>query len=240
MTTSTTTPSPQEAFAAYREAQIQAANLPEDRGLNHIGRIQAKAAILRPAREALAAAIASLAPADEATDPVAPVLDARRARSGDEERLHARQREIVQAQMASGKSLAKIIDQADEMRLAAILSGLDDDPAVLASSEPEAVAAEVRERVFDRLVALGAEDAVAANAQVREAQGTAAWHAVLTELRTNQGVPMSARSALHAADPEGYKAAISRDTDRPLGENIVHLDREASRILAAADNLGDA
>lgn len=64
-----------------------------------------------------------------------------------------------------------------------------------------------------------------------------AWHAVLTELHTNQGVPMSTRSALHAADPGGYAAAISRDTDRPLAENNSHLDREAFRILAAADNV---
>lgn len=236
MTTSTTAPA--SAFAAYRDAQARAVNLPDDGTLTRVGRIRAQAAILRPARDALAAAIP--APSDQAADPVASVLAARRAKNADDVALHTRQREIVHAQLATGRQLAAIIDQADESRLAAIIDGLDDDPAVLASSDPDGVAAEVRERVFARLVALGTEDAVTAAAQVRESQAAAAWHAALTELHSASGLSYPTRAALHDADPEGYAATIAADADRTAAENVVHLDRETARVLAAADNLGDA
>ncbi|MGH3689690.1 MAG: hypothetical protein ACRDT7_06010 [Microbacterium sp.] len=131
--------------------------------------------------------------------------------------LHTRQRQIVRAQLGTGRQLAAIIDQADESRLAAIVDGLDDDPAVLASSAPECVAAEVRERVFARLVALGAEDAVTAAAQVRESQAATAWHAALTELHSTSGLSYPTRAALHDADPRrGRRPHRSRER-RALG-----------------------
>lgn len=231
MTTSTT--DPRQAFAAYRAAQAQAVNLPEDANLSPTGRIRAQAAILQPAREALAAAIPALPDAATA-DPVAPVLAARRPRTADDVAVQGREREKVRAMIASGRNLARIIDAADELRLSAILDGLEDDPEVLGSSDPEAAAAEVRERIFARLVAVGAEDAVQAAAEVREVQTAAAWHATLSELHGSpSGLSIRSRTALHAADPEGYAATIALDAQRPDAENVGRLDRETARILHA-------
>mgnify|MGYP001111356613 CR=1 FL=1 len=209
MTTSTT--DPRQAFTAYRAAQARAVNLPDDATLSPLGRIRAQGAILRPAREALAAALHPL-PEASAADPVAPVLATRRPRTADD----------------------------DEPRLAAILDGLEDDPEVLGSSDPEA-AAEVGERIFARLVAVGAEDAVQAATELREHQATAAWHATLTELHDSpSGLSIRARTALHAADPEGYAATIALDAQRPDAENVARLDRETARILRADDSAPEA
>lgn len=231
MTTSTT--DPREAFAAYRAAQAQAVNLPDDGTLSPLGRVRAQAAILQPAREALAAAIPAL-PEAAVADPVAPVLAARRPRTADDVAVQGREREKVRAMIAAGRNLAQIIAQADEPRLAAILDGLDDDPEVLGSSHPDAAAAEVRERIFARLVAVGADDAVQAAAELREVQTVSAWHATLSELHDSpNGLSIRARTALHAADPEGYAATVAADAQRPDAESAVRLDRETARILHA-------
>ena len=238
MTTSTT--DPRQAFTAYRAAQARAVNLPDDASLSPIGRIRAQAAILRPAREALAAALPPL-PEASAADPVAPGLAARRPRTADDVAVQGREREKVRAMIAAGRNLARIIDAADEPRLSAILDGLEDDPEVLGSSDPEAAAAEVRERIFARLVAVGAEEAVQAAAELREHQATAAWHATLTELHDSpSGLSIRARTALHAADPEGYAATIALDAQRPDAENVARLNRETARILHTDDSTPEA
>ncbi len=142
----------------------------------------------------------------------ADVLAARLPRTADTVAVQGREREKVAALIASGRRLDRIVADADEVRLSAILDDIETMPGVLQSSDPEGVAAELRDLAFDRLVALGAPDAVAAaEAEAVDAPGIA-WSRLLTEAL--EGEPsIGAKQAVYRADRAGYDAVLSNDPD---------------------------
>ena len=104
---------------------------------------------------------------------------------------------------------------------------IDTLPEVVSSDAPDAVVAEVRSLVFERLAEAGDEGA----AQVRAAQQAVAapnaWRRVLTEALVGQP-SLSAQTELHQADPEGF-AAMDRSefasADIDADQRVQALDR---------------
>ncbi|MBF4606934.1 hypothetical protein [Curtobacterium sp. VKM Ac-1393] len=172
---------------------------------------RARATAIRTADAAHAeVAAAARAARDALTGPSrADVLTGRAPATADQVAVATIQRAQVQTLLDHGRTILDVIDAADENRVAALLSMVETLPDVLNATEPDALAVELQDRLFDRLVALGEADAVAAKQREATLAPLAAWAAVLTESENGGEVTSGARSALFRADEVGYQRVFA-------------------------------
>lgn len=187
-----------------------------------------RAQMLRAARDRLAAAIPEV---PESSAPKrADVVAARLPRTADDVAAQGREREKILALLDAGRSLGSLVAQADEVRLAAIIDSIETLPGVLASSDPEGVAAELRDLAFRRLVDLGAPDAVAVAHAEAVTAPTAAWSRLMREALDGEPT-LGARQAVYQADRPGYEAVLATDPD--LGDAVRRATSAVERIGTA-------
>lgn len=169
------------------------------------------------------AAAAARAARDALTGPSrSDVLAGRQPATADAVAVASIQRAQVQALLDHGRSIHDVLEAADEARVSALLSMVETLPDVLTSTEPEQVAAEIQSRLFDRLVALGAADAVAAQQHEVALAPLAAWADVMTEAENGGEVTPGARSRLYAADPAGYDRVFASPEVYALDTNSIN------------------
>lgn len=162
----------------------------------------------------------------------AAVLDALRPTTADAVAVQGREWSKVEALLGDdgGRVLPRIIDQSDATRLAAILDHIETWEPVLRSGEGDAILAELRGRIFDRLVALGDADAVLVAETAQANAPVAAWAQVMTEALDGD-VSVDARTAVHRADLPGYDYALA---DLPLlADAVRHIDVRGERAGTA-------
>lgn len=142
----------------------------------------------------------------------------------------------VEKLLGAGRNFARIIEQADRGRLAAILDQLPTHLDAQADNDDEQTAAivgEVQELVFSRLVALGDEDAAKA-VEAEKATGTAAaWEQVIHEALSGDGeVTIEAWSALNRFAPDEREVAQGDDPMEAatISGKVQALDAVASNI----------
>lgn len=205
--TITTTPHA-AAFRRYREQRAAAVQFTNP-DLNPAALTRRRSDLARAAKAELAGAIP---PLPDQTGPTrADVLASRAPRTADEVAVAQHELGKVLQLLDAGRSLTDIIASADGARAAAIADGIETLPDVLTRGDGAMIAEETRARVFDRLVQLGAPDAVAASVHEQESAPILAWHRVMTGL-VEGDLTLDARSALYRADPEGYAQTFSADS----------------------------
>ncbi|RIJ19410.1 hypothetical protein DZF97_00715 [Clavibacter nebraskensis] len=133
------------------------------------------------------------------------VLEARSPQNASDVALQGREREKVATLLQAGRPLPEIIAEASPLRVAAILD--DWEQLVQEDPSPQVAAAELRDAVFARLVALGEPDAVRVASVEADTAQLDAWSRVLTEVQ-GRAITMGTRQALKSADPEGYQVAF--------------------------------
>ncbi len=209
----------QVARDAAAQAAVNMRN--DDLTPDALDRARASAIRTADATHAEAAAVARAA-RDALTGPSrADVLTGRAPANADQVAVATIQRTQVQALLDHGRTIFDVIDAADENRVTALLSMVETLPDVLSATEPEAVAAELQDRLFDRLVALGAADAVAARQHEAALAPLAAWAAVLSESENGGEVTSGARSALFRADEAGYQRVFASDAAYALDSQAI-------------------
>jgi hypothetical protein len=168
------------------------------------------------------AAAAARAARDALTGPTrGDVLASHAPATADQVAVATIQRAQVQALLDHGRTILDVIDAADVNRVSALLSMVETLPDVLSATEPEAVAAELQDRLFDRLVTLGAADALAAQRHEAALAPLAAWAAVLSESENGGEVTPGARSALYRADEAGYQRVFASDVAYSLDAQAI-------------------
>lgn len=200
-----------EAYAAYRASSRDAVRFTDPNWTNSaITRERARR--LTAAREALRRALPAEPKAAEG-DPSkrAEALAALLPRDAKSIAVTAHEWAKVSALLDAGRSLARMLQQAERTRLAAILDQLPTRLAV-ESPDPSGAIAEVEGMIFDRLVALGDRSATLAQAYDAVVARDAAWRAVILETIEAGAPTVSSLSALHYQSAEEYRA--TRD-DRP-------------------------
>lgn len=138
-----------------------------------------------------------------------PALDPLRPTTADGVAVQAREWRKVEALLAAGRNLGRIIANADRDRLAAIADGIEVMPEVLNSADGERIAEEVRGAVFDRLVALGDKEAVRIAAEEAAAAPVLAARAYLVDTLDRGAPGYDGLAPIHAVDPTLY--ALLRD-----------------------------
>ncbi len=211
MTITTLAAHPATALRAFRDALVAAPQYVDPR-LSTAANGEERAKIIRGAYSALAAAVPEL---PQRTVTRADVLAARAPKTADEVAIQAREREKVDALLAAGRPFADIVSEASDVRIAALIDSLE----TTAATEP-GEAAEREELLVDRLVALGAADAVTAATEDRDNAATTAWNAVLSEALVSGEVSVANRTAVFHADEEGYAQAFSA-SDVPVDWSAV-------------------
>lgn len=227
---STTTPAPfADTVAAYLAA-LRAASEYADADLTPEALTRRREELTTAAHRALTGQLDALP--DPGDDPRTAALDALRATTADDVAVQGREREKVTTLLASGKSLDRIIAEADAVRVAAILDNLEVMPDVLASDTPGAIIAEVRALAFDRLAEVGDPGAVAAAAAHSEWAATAARRNVLGSIAQG-AVSTAALTALYHADPEGYQVAAGVHEVGSLIADAPRIARRTEQLAAA-------
>jgi len=110
--------------------------------------------------------------------------------------------------MDSGRSLEQVIQSASPARLRAIAAHIETLPEALKSPDAEGVIAEVKSRVFDRLVDSPDADAAKVAEAHRTASASNAWREFLTGALEGEAT-LGQQTAVAKADPEGF-AALDR------------------------------
>jgi hypothetical protein len=200
MTTTETANPAASAYRAFREALVSAPTYTDPR-LTGTANGEERAKLIRSARAALAAAIPEV---PQRTVTRADVFAARAPKTADDVAIQGREREKIMELRQAGQSFAQIIGNASEVRVAALIDVVEG----IAAAEP-AQSAELSELLYDRLVALGAQDAVTAAAEDQATTATTAWHDALTEASEVGEVSVRNRTAVYLADPDGYSQAFS-------------------------------
>ncbi|WP_336631114.1 MULTISPECIES: hypothetical protein [unclassified Microbacterium] len=140
-------------------------------------------------------------------DPRGAVVSALAPCTADQVAVTAHAWQKVAARLDAGQSLHTLVTTADRATLAAILDGLPTRPEVLEQQDGgAAIVAEVQALAFDRLVELGDEAAVSAQAQTAILDQADAWSDYLAALAEPGEPSLAVVSALHRADPEGLAA----------------------------------
>jgi hypothetical protein len=127
----------------------------------------------------------------------------------------------VQALLDHGRTIVDVVDAADENRLAALLSKVEISLQVRSGTEPEAVAADLQDRLFGRLVALGAADALAAQPHEAAVAPLAVGTAVVSESDNGGEVTSGSRCALFQADEAGDQRVFASDADYALDSRLI-------------------
>jgi len=178
--------------------------------------VQRADAQFEAAVEVTAAALAS------ATGPTrTDVYAARRPADADSIAIAQHEQAKVHAMLDGGSRLDQIIAQADERRSDALFDMIDTLPEVLSGGDG---ADEYRGAIFNRLVQLGAPDAVAAHAHETAVAPLAGWADAMAQAKAHtSAVSMLARMNVAASDPTGYArtfgaasawSPVDRDVDR--------------------------
>lgn len=172
----------------------------DDPNLSEQGKFEKRRATIKRAQSALSAHL----PAEQAVPDRAAALDALRPTTADGVAVQAREWQKVEALLAAGRNLRHIIGNADRPRLAAIADGIEVMPDVLNSADGEAIAREVRDVVFARLVALGDEVAVRIADEEAAAAPVIAARAYLTDTLDRGAPGYDGLAAIHRVDPTLY------------------------------------
>lgn len=177
----------------------------DDRNLSPHGVHERRRATIAQAQEALSAHLpAELPKVDRST-----ALDALRPQTIDEVAVQGREWRKVEALRAAGRRLESIIAGADRTRLAAIADSIETMDEVLNTPAGDDIAAELRDVVFARLVALGDEEAVRIAAEEAAAAPVLAARAYLVDTLDRGAPGYDGLAAIHAVDPTLY--ALLRD-----------------------------
>ncbi|GEC74000.1 hypothetical protein [Microbacterium maritypicum] len=151
--------------------------------------------------DVIRARLTAALPAEPTTPDRQPVLDALAPKDADMIALQAHQWSKVRALLDAGRDLPSIIQDADRLRLAAILDHLGTMPEVLEDSRPEEVVEFIQGAVWDRLVQVDpAAERIAAIERTN--QPAIAWRAILEGLAATGEVRFEGRVLLHQVDPE--------------------------------------
>ncbi|WP_405372298.1 MULTISPECIES: hypothetical protein [unclassified Microbacterium] len=142
------------------------------------------------------------------------VLDALKPRTADDLALAARECEKVTARRAAGQPIEAIIATADRSRLAAILDDVEVADDVLASAHGDAIIAERKAAIFDRLAEID-DDARAVIDAEAAAEPAQAWAAVFEDIGQYGLAGMGSKTALYRVDPSAYSLveAAEREID---------------------------
>lgn len=155
------------------------------------------------------------------------VLRARRPSTSDAIAVVRHEQDTVRALLGQDVPLARIVAEADERRLDALLDMIETLPGVVSSGDAATVAAELRADLFERLVALGAPDAVEAAEHARNVAPVEAWAAALSEAARGP-VTIPVRQRIREVDPDGYGRTFGVFAGLPM------IDRDLARLRATS------
>lgn len=225
-----------EALKKFNNAQKAAVSFKDDNWTNSaITRERVKR--LNQARAELLATVPE-APTQVDTSARSGVVAALLPSTADSAAITANEWSKVEKLLGAGRNFVRIIEQADKRRLAAIIDQLPthlDAQADNSDEETAEIVAEVQDRVFQRLVELGDEDAAKALQGESGTRKQAAWERVVRE--TIKGdVSIEAWSDLNRAAPD--ERAIAQDDDAGEAADVAHkvqaLDAVARNINTEA------
>lgn len=178
--------------------------------------------------------LSALLPAEPAATDRAPAFDALRAQTADQVAVQVREWDKVGALMDAGRPLGGIIARADRIRLAAIADMVETLPEVLASNDGDAIAQEVQDAIFDRLVALGDTEAVNVAAQEAAVAPVLAARGYLTATLDTGTPDYTALAAVHAADRDVYASL----RDLAYRHDVAAIQRMIRTVRVAAERGG--
>ncbi|KAA9110369.1 hypothetical protein [Microbacterium rhizomatis] len=215
----------QDAYAKYR-SDIASAVRYTHRDLTNTGTVRQRHAHIMKARAELVSKIPSAPDPSLLTDRRPGVLAKLAPTNADQVALDGREWAKVQAMLKAGLTIQQIAHDATTVeRLAAIANNVEIWAYGLNTNSPEGFAQDVREFVFDRLVAMGHEEAVGATVVDQTYRSTAAWHQFLSD--TIEGKGNASIQGLYEFDRDGYEAVLAVNSQlNPAGE----IDREAARL----------
>lgn len=216
----------QDAYTQYR-ADLAKATTYTHRDLTNSGRIRQRHARVMQARAGLVNKMPSAPDPSVFADRRPGVLAKFAPKTADAVAVQGSEWAKVQAILKSGRVLQSVVLEASSLdRLAAIVNNVEIWAYSKDTNNPEGYANDIRELVFDRLVALGHEGAVAAQSIDETFKTAQAWHDFLTE--TIEGkVGGKATMALYKADPEGYAAVQAANAQFNMAGDT---DEEAKRL----------
>ena len=139
------------------------------------------------------------------------VFEALAPKNADEVALQRAECDTVSTLIAAGRSLEKLILEANPLRLAAIGQWIEVSDEALASQDRSGVIAETRQLVFQQLVAAGVTEAVRVGDVTRDANVVSAWRNVLVE-PLEDAASLPALSRIARLDSEGYRALDIAET----------------------------
>ena len=150
------------------------------------------------------------------------VLDTLKPRTADDVALHAREREKVAALIAAGRTIDDVIANADSVRLAAILDGVETSDDVLKSSHGSEIVAERTSAIFDRLAEIEPAARKIADAEAAAAPGEA-WRAIFADVAEQGIAGVAGKTALYRADASAYGliAAAEREVDASAIDRMI-------------------
>lgn len=217
------------AYKKFKSDLAQAAKF-TDRDMTNSGITRQRAKKVMAARQAFQAAIPNAPHPDTLADRRPTVFEKLAPKNADEVAVLQHEWSIVEAALKSGRVLQQVVHEATTAtRLAAIAANVEGWAYSRDTTDPAGAAESVRSMVFDRLVEVGHEDAVNANATQETFAAAAAWNRVLSEASAGQ-TSLGALTELHQRDPEGYRGlALTNAEFDPTGD--------VSRTVAQIDHL---
>ncbi|MGN7799296.1 hypothetical protein [Leifsonia sp. 22587] len=225
-----------EALQKFNAAQKAAATFKDD-NWNHSAITRERVNRLNRARAELLATLPET-PTKVDTSARSAVVAGLLPTNADTAAITASEWGKVERLLGAGRNFVRLIEQADKRRLAAIIDQLptyleaqgDDSDQVTAG-----IVAEVQDRVFQRLVELGDEDAVKALEGESGTRKQAAWERVVREA-VDGDVSIEAWSDLNRVAPD--ERATAQDEDPGEAADIAHkvqsLDAVARNINTEA------
>lgn len=189
------------AVRGYRD-EIAAAMRMSDDTLSASGLAAKQRAAVDAARARLRAAIPALPAGGVSRDDV---LAGLAASSADQIVRMQHEQEKVRTLLDTGRPLAQIIADADDVRALAIVDLVETLPQVLESQHGADIVDEVRGRVFDRLADLGVESAAKVRDVEQQHAPTIAWHRAMTEAAEGSDATVGAWQDVYRADAAGYE-----------------------------------
>ena len=225
-----------EALKKFSNAQKAAVNFKDDNWTNS-ATTRERVKRLNQARAELLATIPDK-PTEADTSARGGVLETLLPTNADSAAITASEWSKVEKLLGAGRNFVRIIEQADKRRLAAIIDQLPTHLDAQGDHTDEVTAgivAEVQDRVFERLVELGDEDAAKALASESGTRKQAAWERVVREA-VDGDVSIEAWSDLNRIAPE--EREVAQDEDPGEAADIAHkvrsLDAVARNINAEA------
>ncbi|MGZ0066689.1 hypothetical protein [Microbacterium arborescens] len=160
--------------------------------------------------DAIRARITAAMPAEPTAPDRQSILDTLAPKDADSIALQAHQWSKVRALLDAGRDLPSIIQDADRLRLAAILDHLETMPEVLEDSRPEEVVEFIQGAVWDRLVQVDpAAERIAAIERTN--QPAIAWRTILEGLAATGEIPFDGLVLLREADAAAFDLLMDGD-----------------------------